>query len=63
MKKYSLILFTLTLVTFVSCKNQEKKADAGPALGGFAVNSNADSSNWTTILWMDSVVDKGTNLL
>ncbi|PWU04150.1 MAG: DUF1573 domain-containing protein [Bacteroidetes bacterium] len=60
MKKYALLLISLALIVFVSCKNKEKKADLGPTLGGFADNSNTDSANWTTIQWIDSVVDKGT---
>jgi hypothetical protein len=59
MNKICLLLVVSMVMEFYSCSNQEKKA--GPAIGSFSsATSNADSANWTTVQWTDSVVNKGS---
>ena len=59
MNKIYLFLAAGLIMGFYACSDQEKKA--GPAIGAFSTaSSNADSANWTTVQWMDSVVNKGS---
>jgi Protein of unknown function (DUF1573) len=53
-----LFLFIFAMVSLVSCLNNEVKSDAGKSAAD-AQKAMADSANFTTIQWIDSIKNFG----
>jgi hypothetical protein len=57
MKKFS-VLILLTSITFFCCKNKDKNADAKHE--ALAKKAMVDTSNFTTIQWLDTMYNFGS---
>lgn len=55
-----LILSLFVAIVFVSCKNEDKKSDVVNKTAEATKIDPTDSTKFTTILWLDSLVDFGT---
>src|SRR5688500_6358953 len=56
----ALIVFFIALVVFISCKNEEATAPASERLAENKIADPVDSTSFTTVQWLDSLVDIGT---
>jgi hypothetical protein len=54
-----LIFFLFAAIAFVSCKDEDKKEDVNKTAEAPKIDPT-DSTKFTTILWLDSLVDFGT---